>query len=215
MSRLGRPPASVAGETRRRIIDSARHLFAESGFAVTTTRMVAEDAGVTSAALYHYYPSKADLFVAVQLDCRDRVRAQMTREVFDGATFVDRAMGLLDATRVMHQRDPSLARFSASARVDMQRRPDLYEALGEDTDWWVEILNSIVDHGVTTGEIPAEHRELTHAFMLALILGLTDTATIDSHLHGLATNAVRFALRNSLLTPSGMARTRNAAPGGR
>lgn len=205
MSRIGRPKASDSAETRRRIIDVARRLFADCGYAVATTRMVAEEAGVTSAALYHYYPSKLDLYVAVQLDCRDRVIARIGPAISGGATFIDRAMGLLDATRVMNHEDPTLARFLASARVDVLRRPELVEALREGGNWWAEMVASIVDHGVATGEIPVDHRELTEAFMLSLLIGLTATATMDAHLHGVAINAVRFALRNSLLTPSGAA----------
>ncbi|HQV57773.1 MAG TPA: TetR/AcrR family transcriptional regulator [Ilumatobacteraceae bacterium] len=215
MSRLGRPKASDSTETRKRIIDVARRLFADCGYTEATTRMVAEEAGVTSAALYHYYPSKLDLYVAVQLDCRDRVTARIAPAISDGATFVDRAMGLLDATRVMNHEDPTLARFLASARVDVQRRPELVNALSEGGNWWVRMLASIVDHGVATGEIPAEHRELTEAFMLSLLIGLTATATMDAHLHTVAINAVRFALRNSLLTPSGsMGAAKPGAAGG-
>lgn len=203
MSRIGRPPASDSVETRRRIIDVARRLFGDWGFAVTTTRMVAEEAGMTSAALYHYYPSKSDLFLAVLADCHERVIARIKPAIARGTTFVDRAMALLDATSVMNREDPTLTQFLTSARIDRQRRPELLESTIGADDVWNELVREIIDHGVFTGEVPREHRALTHAFVVSLMIGLADTALMDAHLHRLATDAVRYALRNSLLTPSG------------
>ena len=40
-------------------------LFGNEGFDATTNRAIAKAAGVSSAALYHYFPSKADIYVAV------------------------------------------------------------------------------------------------------------------------------------------------------
>jgi AcrR family transcriptional regulator len=58
----GRRPG--APDTRADILASARALFAARGFAGTTIRAVAADAGVDPALVHHYFGSKADLFVA-------------------------------------------------------------------------------------------------------------------------------------------------------
>ena len=39
--------------------------FARDGYAATGIRQLAEEAGLTSAALYHYMGSKEDLLVAI------------------------------------------------------------------------------------------------------------------------------------------------------
>ncbi len=48
-------------EVRRRIEAAAYELFAERGYAQTTTAAVAERAGVSPRTLFRYFPAKADL----------------------------------------------------------------------------------------------------------------------------------------------------------
>ncbi|HEU0190007.1 MAG TPA: TetR family transcriptional regulator [Mycobacterium sp.] len=60
--RPGRPPGT--SDTRDRILDSARELFARNGIANTSVRAVAAGAGVDSALVHHYYGTKERLFAA-------------------------------------------------------------------------------------------------------------------------------------------------------
>lgn len=60
--RRGRRPG--APDTRAAILTSARAGFAAHGFAGTTIRAVAGDAGVDPALVHHYFGSKDDLFLA-------------------------------------------------------------------------------------------------------------------------------------------------------
>lgn len=52
-------------ETRQRVLDSACRLFGGNGYASTSLRDVAADAGLTISPIYHYFESKLQLFVAV------------------------------------------------------------------------------------------------------------------------------------------------------
>jgi AcrR family transcriptional regulator len=63
--KLGRPADTDSTDTRERIITCACIKFASEGFEGTTNKDIAAQAGVSSAALYHYFPSKSDLYVAV------------------------------------------------------------------------------------------------------------------------------------------------------
>jgi AcrR family transcriptional regulator len=63
--RLGRPADTDSADTRARIVECAMELFGNEGFDATTNRGIAKAAGVSSAALYHYFESKADIYVAV------------------------------------------------------------------------------------------------------------------------------------------------------
>ena len=60
--KIGRPRIKVAaettGSTKQDIILAASGLFAEKGFAGSSIREIAERAGLTKTALYHYFPSK-------------------------------------------------------------------------------------------------------------------------------------------------------------
>jgi AcrR family transcriptional regulator len=60
--RPGRP-AGVS-DTRQRILDSAREMFARNGISHTSIRAIAADAGVDSALVHHYFGTKQRLFAA-------------------------------------------------------------------------------------------------------------------------------------------------------
>ena len=63
--------------TRSQLIAAARTLFADKGFAATSTEEILEAAQVTRGAMYHQFPSKTDLFratfEAVEADLAARV----------------------------------------------------------------------------------------------------------------------------------------------
>ena len=60
--RPGRPAGN--SNTRDRILDSARELFARNGIKNTSIRAVAAAAGVDSALVHHYFGTKEKLFAA-------------------------------------------------------------------------------------------------------------------------------------------------------
>src|SRR5436190_14701999 len=58
-------------ERRQAIVDAAVPLFARKGFAGTTTRELAEAAGISEALLFRHFPSKQLLYgeILQQLGC--------------------------------------------------------------------------------------------------------------------------------------------------
>src|SRR3954466_11284509 len=59
----------MTGEQRRQhFIDAALHLFSTSGFRGTSTKAIAEAAGVSEALLFRHFPSKADLYAAILIE---------------------------------------------------------------------------------------------------------------------------------------------------
>src|SRR5262245_31144276 len=65
-----KPTGRLSGEERRAaIIKAVRRTFAEKGFHGTTTRELADAAGVSEALLFKHFPTKEALFVAMQFFC--------------------------------------------------------------------------------------------------------------------------------------------------
>ncbi|GAA2648415.1 TetR/AcrR family transcriptional regulator [Paractinoplanes durhamensis] len=58
------PRRRDADATRRRLLEAARRRFAEDGYAATTVRDIAEDAGVNVALINRYFANKEGLFEA-------------------------------------------------------------------------------------------------------------------------------------------------------
>ena len=79
--------------TRGRLITTARRLFAEKGFAATSTEEILSEAAVSRGALYHHFPSKTDLFQATF----EAVEDELTAEVLQVAT----GSGETDPIRVL------------------------------------------------------------------------------------------------------------------
>lgn len=68
------PPATsntrLPGDERRdRILDAALRVFADRGFHGATTRELAKAAGVSEALMFRHFPTKEDLYLALQMHC--------------------------------------------------------------------------------------------------------------------------------------------------
>jgi AcrR family transcriptional regulator len=59
--RAGRRPGGP--DTRGEILRAARESFADKGFAATSIRAIAREAGVDAALVHHYFDSKDSLFI--------------------------------------------------------------------------------------------------------------------------------------------------------
>jgi AcrR family transcriptional regulator len=63
--------------TRGRLIATARRLFAEKGFAATSTEEILQEAEVSRGALYHHFSTKTDLFQATFEAVEDELTAKI------------------------------------------------------------------------------------------------------------------------------------------
>lgn len=62
-------PRLTKEERRAAIVRAVRHVFSEKGFDGTTTRELADAAGVSEALLFKHFPNKEALFEAMQTAC--------------------------------------------------------------------------------------------------------------------------------------------------
>jgi AcrR family transcriptional regulator len=62
-------------DTRNRILSVALRLFATQGFANTSLREIADELGVTKAALYFHFKTKEEILNGILIDHRDNINA--------------------------------------------------------------------------------------------------------------------------------------------
>jgi AcrR family transcriptional regulator len=123
--RTGRPRDVDSATTRSRILAVARRLFACDGYEATTNRSIAAASGLSSSAIYHYFPSKAELYAAVFEEVFDGVFAEFEKAIVDHHTLVDQYAAVLGACAVLNGEDPSLPAFVIGIASDAQRHPEL------------------------------------------------------------------------------------------
>src|SRR5262245_42900738 len=69
--------AARSASTQAKLIRAARYLFARHGYASVGTEQIVRRAGVTRGALYHQFPAKQDLFLAVY----EQVEGELTARI--------------------------------------------------------------------------------------------------------------------------------------
>lgn len=197
--KLGRPPASSSVETRQRILDVARSAFAELGYGVTTNKYVATKAGITTGALYHYFDSKLDIFLAVHEHVQDTVYRRFDGALASSDTFVGQFEAVLGAAYQLNVEDPSLARFLGSARIDLARHDELREAMSSRPGEGTAMMRRLLDQGAATGEIRPAARRQVGALLRTIFVGLVDAVSDDTEDHSAAIQAIRALLHGTLL----------------
>jgi AcrR family transcriptional regulator len=134
---MSRTLGSSAVETRARILEAARGLFADQGYAGTSMRDLAEALGMTKAALYYHFPGKAEILLALVEPVLDELDA-IAERAHEGREPVVR-----EFVRLLAARAPAMiSLFSdASAKRDLgsrlngeQRFYALVQALAVDGD---------------------------------------------------------------------------------
>jgi AcrR family transcriptional regulator len=72
---------SRTGETRRVLLNAAREVFAEAGFADASVASVVERAGSSVGSLYHHFGGKAELFLALWEDWQSSLESRAATAV--------------------------------------------------------------------------------------------------------------------------------------
>lgn len=172
---------------RRQITDAARTLFLAQGFARTSMDAITAEAGVSKQTLYAYFPSKADLLLAIlsealrALATRPGVQSPHTRDELRAALigFGERLMDTM-------LREDSIAilrlLLGEAAHVPELRRPFMevlpYQLLGRAT----AILVAAADNGVVELDHPdVSVRMLVGPLMSYVVFGGLMTNDAPEH----------------------------------
>ena len=67
--------AVQAERTRQQILETAQRLFAELGYDATSLQMIADELGLTKAAVYYHFRAKNEILQAIMLPGIERLKA--------------------------------------------------------------------------------------------------------------------------------------------
>ena len=133
--KLGRPADTDSTDTLDRILLCAREMFARDGFDGTTNKDIAELAGVSSAAIYHYFPSKSEMYIAVCSSISGLFVHVFERCTAAGPSLDTRLAALLDEVRSLGATEPAIVGFIAGISTVVNKHPEVREGtdgLGRD-----------------------------------------------------------------------------------
>jgi TetR/AcrR family transcriptional regulator, transcriptional repressor for nem operon len=94
------PQRSPASDTRARIVEAARYLFWEKGYAATGLAEMLDRAGANSGSFYHFFESKDEILRTVLDTYVALLEPHIVRPAWDAATDpIERIFALLDGYR--------------------------------------------------------------------------------------------------------------------
>ena len=167
----------VNKETVARILSSAEELFLERNYADVTVSQVAEAAGLTKGAVYHYFPSKEKLYLAMlhnDLAQKSRLYRQQALEI--GGSCAERLQHL---TRAFLSLPETKRRLIGLVRRDVNifpppLRDELVRAYQQALP---DLVEEIIRDGVRDGELmPCDPRLLAWQFVALVEVVLTPYA---------------------------------------
>lgn len=154
--RIGRPKGSSKEETLPKLLTEARRLFAEQGYAQTTFKDIGRAMGLSHAALYAYFPSKKELYLATVADAQAMLLPYYIEAFEKESTLKERICYILLATAKEHDKDSSITGLLAAVPIEMRRHEELYEALADGNNLLMQSLETIFEQAKDNKEICIE-----------------------------------------------------------
>lgn len=170
MSKLGRPSNCAGTDTCQRLLIEARRSFATEGFDATTNKKLAEAVGITTAAIYHYFPSKVEIYVAVFNDVQQLVCKTIENSVSDGLSITQNISTMIDALAELTVSEPAVVSFVLSVSSEAHRHPELMKAVLPVGGQIGRILLTMSERAVERGEVNSDISARSLEDMLMVVL---------------------------------------------
>jgi AcrR family transcriptional regulator len=150
---IGRPVGSNKQASLERILPAARTLFAANGYAKTTFKDVGKAVGMTHAALYGYFPSKAALYQATCDHAQSLLLKDYVEVIQNKSTLREQLREILLLGAIAHDKDPSITGLLGAMPIEIRRHPEVAELLLDQHNGTLKILAGAFAAAQQRGEI--------------------------------------------------------------
>jgi TetR/AcrR family transcriptional repressor of bet genes len=175
------PKLGMGPIRREQICRAAATVISREGFAGTTMRMVAEEAGVSTGMLNHYFANRQDLLEQALVYVSERAQARMRESIEGIPAGRARLAALLDSALAEGQEVNETWRVWINAYGEAVRLADLRHTIDSRLSSWYELIDKALEGLVPpeqNGAIPWSWR--FDALLNGLALqALTSDAVLD------------------------------------
>jgi AcrR family transcriptional regulator len=143
--------AAAKAKTREKLLQSAKRLFMTHGYDGATMRDIANDAGLSTGAVFANFADKADLFNEVILSDFQRQYDRMAASVPTDAAVEERLLNLLSAAYEFHLSQLPLLQagisvsWSQGLNGELGDRPARQAVIG--------FMSEVIQNGLDRGEL--------------------------------------------------------------
>lgn len=157
------------------ILEAARSLFLNRGFANVTMQDIATEAGISAGAIYRYYPGKDELARAFFEQCAGGGPATMVRQIAPEAPPIERLTKLVAAVKHMwieNKGDHVIGEIQTSM-AGIRQPEEVGKLVHDAREQLYEALIEIVEEGQRTGEIDPDFDARALAISInAFVMGI-------------------------------------------
>ncbi|WP_377269779.1 TetR/AcrR family transcriptional regulator [Peterkaempfera sp. SMS 1(5)a] len=160
-----RPPGHQA------LLEAARQEFAERGYGSTSIREIAQRAGISLSALYHYYGGKQELLHAILDEGMDRYRRDCDAALAQaGGDPAERLEALVEATVRFRagQRDRSSIELTEHRSLNEEQRAHFRRRQAAATRMFQDVVADGLDQGIFLTPYPEDSRRAILAMCNAI-----------------------------------------------
>jgi TetR/AcrR family transcriptional regulator, cholesterol catabolism regulator len=137
-------------ETREGIVKAAVVLFSQQGFEATSLQDVADQAGVTKGAVYHYFKEKPDLLVAIHGRFVERQLATLQAILEENASAAEQLSRIIEELAANH--DAYHDEVEIFDRERKQLVQPKFESVRAQRAQVEQMIDDVISRGIETGE---------------------------------------------------------------
>ncbi|CAE7772512.1 unnamed protein product, partial [Symbiodinium sp. KB8] len=115
--------------------------------------MIAQDAGITSGAIYHYVESKAELYADVYCSTVDHLYSEFEQAASEHDTLFDQYGAVLRRAAELSLDDPSITGFIVAVTEETRRHPDLLALMTPQRGRHARFFAGLVEAAHERGEL--------------------------------------------------------------
>lgn len=149
-------------DNRDRIMRATRALIAQGGFREVSINAVAEHAGLSSGAIYRYFPSKSELYVQALMDAVDHEVEILQAIVDTDEHATDRLRAAIRSFVTRALEGPHLAYAFIAEPIDPQVDAGRITCRQRFGDVFMKVLRD----GIDSGEFPEQDVEVSAACLV-------------------------------------------------